>query len=328
MTLSLMEDIHHGLKEKVVEMNLYIITPRNLTLFSEFSEFCTFSKKVHLIEASRRNISGLFNLVPFIFSKNYVITPPTPGKLPLKTKIFAKLLSLRNSSKLRGFDDGKRINTYLYDNLIPFTDNILFFELLNKILDIFSIKKRKKFPILDYNLSINTLDKYRLKENEYIVIHPFGSSESRSILGDELLWLIKTIRSIDGLKVVVTGGFEDKSALESTTKDIEIIHAIGLNMIELHEILKGAKLFIGVDTGTTHMAAFLRKKSLVIAHHGNPQWLPYYNDNATILFNIETCIHDVHIGRDHLESCRKSQRPLVRVSRKTIEDGLKEICNG
>ncbi|MFC1721281.1 glycosyltransferase family 9 protein [Patescibacteria group bacterium] len=327
VTASLMEDIHSSFEVRNCKLNLYIIVPRNAEIFSEFSDFCKSLQHLNIVEAGGKHPKGLFYLMKFIFSKNIVITQPTPGILPVKTKIMAKLLSLWKGSQLMGFDDGKKINRYLYDNLISFTDKILFFELLNKLFNILNIEHKKEVPRLDCKLSDVALKKYGLQKNKYVIVHPFGSSEKRSILEEELLWLVRIVGDISGLKVVITGSIEDKNFAESAIMGTENMELTGLNMREIHEILNGAKLFIGVDTGTTHMAGLLQKKSLIIANYGNPHWLPYYNKNATVLYNIEKCKHSIHKGKEHLEECRDCMRPLVNVPRNIIESELNNIFN-
>ena len=82
-------------------------------------------------------------------------------------------------------------------------------------------------------------------------------------------------------------------------------------------------MYIGVDTGITHLASVLGKKSLVIAEQGAPHWLPYYNDNAVIVYKVLGDESGVFEGREYLESKRTSSaRYLDRVPMETIKKAI------
>src|SRR3989344_4610566 len=89
MALFLMENIH--MSPNGGDTRLFVVTPRNKKLFQALARAYPY---VNLIEASRSTPYGLAVLARFIFTKNIVMLPPTPGTLPLRAKIIAKILSL------------------------------------------------------------------------------------------------------------------------------------------------------------------------------------------------------------------------------------------
>jgi ADP-heptose:LPS heptosyltransferase len=85
-------------------------------------------------------------------------------------------------------------------------------------------------------------------------------------------------------------------------------------------------LYVGVDTGITHLASVLKAPSLVIAHNGASNWLPYYNENSIVIYQIKDDDSDVHEGRKYLESKRGGRmRYLDRVPMDVIKKRLHSL---
>jgi len=60
---------------------------------------------------------------------------------------------------------------------------------------------------------------------------------------------------------------------------------VNLPILEVAWLVGHAALYIGVDTGITHLAGVLGQKSIVISHFGDPTWIPTYNPNVRALVN-------------------------------------------
>jgi len=166
-------------------------------------------------------------------------------------------------------------------------------------------------------------------------LHPFGAVEKRSILGDDLKRLLLFVLEHEpGLSIVITGSGDDRKKIGELVGSISSDRVCNVSgaatMEEITSLIFYSKLYVGVDTGITHLASFLGKKSLVIAHNGTPNWLPYYNPLSRILYKIEGCTHSGTEGRDHLEKCRdKKVFPLTRVRESVIKDAIiEELRNG
>jgi ADP-heptose:LPS heptosyltransferase len=66
--------------------------------------------------------------------------------------------------------------------------------------------------------------------------------------------------------------------------------AVGKPLMEVGGLIEHGQLYVGVDTGPTHIAGVLGATSVVLAHQNEPTWLPSYNPNATLIWNKEKCV--------------------------------------
>ena len=65
---------------------------------------------------------------------------------------------------------------------------------------------------------------------------------------------------------------------------------------------------------------------MVIAEQGTPHWLPYYNPNATIIYQIKNDTGSINEGREYLEKARNGRvRFLDRVPLNVIEEYIRKI---
>jgi ADP-heptose:LPS heptosyltransferase len=55
-------------------------------------------------------------------------------------------------------------------------------------------------------------------------------------------------------------------------------------------LIRDADLYLGVDSGLTHVAGVLGVRSVVIGNLSNPTWLPRYNPYAVILTESKNCV--------------------------------------
>lgn len=206
MVLFLLDSIWNGYPEDS-KPRLCIATPRNKDIFLEIAE-----KYPHIQIYEYGNCNELFLLIiRFFFRKNTVITSPTTGSLPLHQKLFGCILSRMNGSSLYGFDDGKKINTFLYTDLIPFRTDILLIDLL------FSLLLKENIPHIrqELHLKLHSFSDVEKFGNEYIVFHPFGSSEGRSFVGEKLLrTLCVLLESHPNHMVYITGSLKDRASAD------------------------------------------------------------------------------------------------------------------
>lgn len=315
MVLFLMENIHAN----AADVRLYIVTPRNEQLFTELLAQYPF---VSIIRANRHSLSGLARLWRY---RNWCLTPPTPGRLPLATKIIARLLAVRG--QLVGFDDGAPQNAFLYTMRIAFDFSKLYCDALLDLLPALGFTRMRERPSFIFDAVPQVLSRYGLTPQTYVVLHPFGSAKVRSILGDELRQLVEYIvRTTEGVQVVISGSSADKMHIPQNLGPRVMVIAGDVSILELATLIKESALYIGVDTGITHLAATLGTKSFVIAHEGAANWLPYYNPNATIMYQIWGDASGLHEGREHLDRHRKGrERYLERVPGAAITNRLSAL---
>jgi hypothetical protein len=321
MVLFLLDSVWNGYPEDT-KPRLCIVTPRNKDIFLELAE-----KYPHIQIYECGNLCEIFFLViHFLFRKNTVITPPTTGFLPLHQKLLGWILSRMHGSALYGFDDGKKINTFLYTDLIPFRTDILIIDLL------FSLLLRENISYLrqTLHLKLPSIAKGKSFGNEYIVFHPFGSSGGKSLTEEKLLGTLHALlESYPNHTVYITGALKDLAYTDvvASIGNPRIKNVVGkLSMNELCHLINGCSLYVGVNTGITHLACVLEKKCLVISEQGTHNWLPYYNANATIIYQIKNDTGSTNEGREYLEAARNGRvRFLDRVPLSVIEGYIRKI---
>lgn len=305
--------LFENIKENNLNFNYFLVIPRNKDVVRQIVK----DKNIKIIELSKKNIFSYLKLFIFLFSNNYILTSPTPGKQTKKTKFIVKLLSLKNKSKSVGYEDSGKNNKKFYKHLIPFNDKILYYELLLKSLEFFGLKIKKEKPNIQNNFT----------KKDYVVLHPFGSGDTRSFLKEDLDFLISEIRKNFAGDIFITGSAYDRKFINKI-KDDRVFLRLNLKIDELVSLIGHSSFYIGVDTGPTHIASFLNKKSLVLARNGTPNWLPYYNNNSTIIYEIKNCKHEIYKGREHLESCRGDLlRCLLEIPRDIISREIKNFFN-
>ncbi|MFH0846028.1 MAG: glycosyltransferase family 9 protein [Patescibacteria group bacterium] len=310
------------------ELNLYVVVPKSEKLLQQFLEKYSYIKIILVNRKSYKGISGMIKLLKFYFSSNLVLTAPTPGKLSLLVKLQAKMIALMPYSKLVGFDDGEKINETIYNEVLDYHTDIIYPEFLKQVLLSLGFEIKIENPLFRYQKDENILKRMDLTENSFVVINPLAATQGRSLNGKEMSDFIKEIKKINNnLKIVLTGGGNDSEILQNFSKIFDNVFVfVNLRITDLCNLIEGANLFVGVDTGTTHLASFLNKKSLVIAKNGTPNWLPYYNKNARILFSINNCNQVIYEGRDFLEKNRGSKlRCLENVPVEVVKRSLGEI---
>lgn len=131
---------------------------------------------------------------------------------------------------------------------------------------------------------------------QYMVAHLFGVSRFRSFPLRRWKVLFASLASTyPHLPIIFTGAASDKAMIEEIAAVTPGAYmCIGLPLLHVAGIIDNAALYIGVDTGITHIAGALKQKSIVIRHVGDPRWMPTYNPHARILINTTrcTCIRD------------------------------------
>jgi ADP-heptose:LPS heptosyltransferase len=92
--------------------------------------------------------------------------------------------------------------------------------------------------------------------------------------------------------IVITGAEVDRAQAHemAAVSGDTVFLAIHLPLQEVVGLIENAKLYIGVDTGPTHIAGVLHAPSIVLAQQKEPMWLPTYNPNATLIWEKKNCV--------------------------------------
>ncbi len=153
---------------------------------------------------------------------------------------------------------------------------------LLKAIDIKSMYKESEFFIPDEykNFAEEFYAKNGLRTEDFLVcIHPGAGYHSKRWLPKKWAQLIDRLTEEFKAKVVIIGTKEDKTSLGNIKETIrsKVIDAIGKTSLgELAALLKRANLFIGTDSGPSHVASAVNTPSIILYSGTNDakQWAP------------------------------------------------------
>jgi predicted lipopolysaccharide heptosyltransferase III len=130
-------------------------------------------------------------------------------------------------------------------------------------------------------------------DREYVVIHPAANFPSKEWPPDRFAGIVDEIRLKHGHQVAIVAGPGEKARAELVAKQSRsspvIVH--GVSVAELAWIIHGARLFIGNDSGPTHMAAALKVPIVVMFGSSDSQiWYPWTaNSQFRVVQNAFAC---------------------------------------
>lgn len=209
--------------------------------------------------------------------------PPTFGFVPFHIKLAAALLVMLPKVTVAGFRD--RGQWHPYHKVVPFEPS------LDVVPNLIALARACGMPVEDVDPHPVFTPLTTELSAPYICIHPFAANLKRSLPPSRwqalIAWLRKTYPSH---YVVITGnGPEEALAREWFREEEGIRFALNRPIREVAGILSKAELYIGVDTGVTHLAGVLKVPSIVLENNSNPMWFPSYNPRATILVDDARC---------------------------------------
>ncbi len=147
---------------------------------------------------------------------------------------------------------------------------------------------------------------------KYILAHLFGASIPHALPPErwhELFLQLSTAHP--EFIIILTGVPAQRKIAEEIIAGLPNAQVrTDLSMPQLTWLVANAALYIGIDTGVTHIAGLLQQKSVVVRHCSDPTWTPSYNPNARVLYNPEHCTPNdpaacvmVEIGGRHYRRC-------------------------
>jgi ADP-heptose:LPS heptosyltransferase len=227
--------------------------------------------------------------------KSIVIVPPARDVHPHIIKILALLFMVRGDLVI-GFRDPVRDPTkwHPYTKFIIYNRTQRYIENLREALAIAALPT-KSFgapPQLEFISSLPVAFPFTGKP--YFVIHAFAHmSTGKSMPLRRWKQLIqKLYAAYPTHGIVVTGADVDRAQAEELVANTDAWLAIDLPLEQVAGLIKNALLYIGIDTGPTHLAGVLSAPSVILAQQNEPLWLPDYNPNAVILWSKKDCVCD------------------------------------
>ena len=289
---------------------------------------------INLLRLSWNNIPTVFVvMVRALFRINYFIYPPSFGHAPLMVRILSRLVS--------GMRPGGRVFAWLSDSS---QRNRIWYTCISKldleknifysVASLFAVDEQRPSLLFSYDISLE-----RLTPKKYIVFHPFAASEKRTYpdtLSKKLLTYL--IENYPDHTIVLSAGPKDTSRAKTLVNDLDTQkdQIVLLNDLSLGDfkkevqIISSAGLYVGIDTGITHVAAHLNVPMVVLGNLSNPMWLPTYSPSATVLFNTAhcTCTLDKKGDCKTLVDGRYYYRCMVEISWQSLRSAIELRLHG
>lgn len=121
---------------------------------------------------------------------------------------------------------------------------------------------------LDYGIAAAPLEASWLPKRHYAVL--FTGTSRADKLWPEDRWLV-LMRALAMPLILPSGSAEERARAERLAAQVsDAVVAPALSVAELAQLLAGARLVIGLDTGLTHLAAALRRPTLAIFCGSDP----------------------------------------------------------
>lgn len=264
-----------------------IIARRNAGLIRDLALAYPF---IHVIEI-HKNLNGVFSLLWHSFARPYVVLMPAVfGKgVLLNTKNLFTLLKLRPGTRTAGLLRDAEPNPY--GVALSYDHSLLHYDNMRNMARAGGVSVLPEGSAIEKLKIVPEAPALGLTKDSYIVFHPFGSSSWKSFPPRRVHELLMELaRRYPNMAFVVTGGPENQEEAERIIEGVPRAYtAAGLPIREAATLIAQARLYIGVDTGTTHLACLLQQQSILLEHNASPEWLPTYNPNAVILTNDTNC---------------------------------------
>ena len=291
-----------------------IVVPRNLNFLRGLIGAYSY---ISAIEISR--YCGWVSIGKMIREPNLVIIQPTLGKIPLRTKLLGWLISRKAGSEFLGFQDKGPLCAKLYSKTLIYNTDQLYSENMQNIVRALGVPVPAHAPYLKITPDFRPVQAYGLNRRPYIVFHPGASHPKRSFTTRAAREVIDhVLRRHRTMSVVLSGSSAEGKWIDEIRDTIQdkdrVINALGCSAGELAALIQSAQLFLGTDSGITHLACFLRVPVIVAAHCGTANWLPFYCPTATVLYRLEE-EDAVRQSRKYLDAQRRGRlKPFGRVT--------------
>ncbi|MBI3634350.1 MAG: glycosyltransferase family 9 protein [Candidatus Yonathbacteria bacterium] len=319
-----------SVQKKLPESKIIIITPRNVSILQDL---LSAYPHIQVVEINRYNfLSALFLLMSLVWQRNLVVYNGILKEASFFTQFLFRLLSIHiQSSRFFFLKDGMRGKER--GGVLYFNYKLSVYQNLARLFSTQYLNIPSAVPLYHFVSDAGVLERHHLVRFTHVVVHPCASNPVRSLPPDRWVKIFKYLsNNFPNIKIVVTGSERDRRFIQEIfdagVSPNSVIDLTGMiTMTELANIIDRARGYLGVDTGITHLAGVLQKRSVIIGNLSNPHWLPYYNKNATILAENKNCTCDGQKGGDcfYWIGEGKYYKCLIDISEKTIHDSIRKM---
>lgn len=128
------------------------------------------------------------------------------------------------------------------------------------------LQRSSDAPALRYEVHAREAEKMRtaLRDREYAVIHPGALLATKRWEPRRFSRIARTLQE-DGLTIALTGGPGEESMVAEVASNVPgATILLGLQIPELAELIRGARLYIGNDSGPMHLASAVGTPTVAI----------------------------------------------------------------
>jgi heptosyltransferase-3 len=151
--------------------------------------------------------------------------------------------------------------------------------------------RRESAPSLRYEFHSSAAAQMRgkLKDRPYVVIHPAAVMETKRWEAQRYAEVARALAE-RGLTIVVTSGPGEEPFALQIARELEgMVILLGLTIPELAELIRGARLYIGSDSGPMHLAAAVGTPTVAVwGSSDSRRWRPW-NVNHRVVQNPFEC---------------------------------------
>lgn len=208
------------------------------------------------------------------------------ARLSAPLRLFIRCFGLLPGNRTAGFFD-------------PLFQTMLRFDVSHSVIENFRMLLRRALPEWTGTTRPPTV---RLPQerpasapepSRYVVMHLSGVSIPHALPPERWRTLIRHMQKNNPeLELLLTGTSAEEPVLRGIAEDLPVRVETRFSLPELVWLIKHATLYVGIDTGVTHIAGLLQRKSVVIGRCSDPSWAPTYNPYARVLLNTENCFPD------------------------------------
>jgi len=286
--------------------SVIIAVPRNFDFLKGLIGAYPF---ISAVQVSRHG--GLGQLLKVAKRVRLIVLHPTVGHIPLRLKLLGWCFSRFCGAEFVGFQDQGPLCRILYTRALTYNTNQLFIESIHEIIRTLGARIPVQPPALKIVPDFRLVREHGLSPRQYLVFHPGASAAKRSFNLRAAREVIQYVLERNpAMRLVLSGSVAERNWIEEIRNGIpgkeRVVSAIGCSAQELAAFIQSTQLFIGTDSGITHLACFLRVPVIVAAHHGTANWLPFYCPTATVLYRLEE-ESAVHQSREYLDAKRRGR---------------------
>ena len=179
---------------------------------------------------------------------------------------------------------GKRIGAEhyqyakLYNGLMPWPDSAVHtVESMTGLLRWLGLQCDQPPPLrYEFHAKESARIQQRLRGRPYVVIHPATVMATKRWAASRFAEVGRYLTK-RGLTIVVTAGPGEESFAIQVAKDINpTVILLGLSIPELAELIRGARLYIGNDSGPMHLAAAVGTPTIAVwGSSDSRRWRPW-----------------------------------------------------